>query len=550
MLKKRVYKILLLTLAALMPVMAFSPGCALERGKIMWFEHSTKKILADQAEPYGRDTYELYVAGNEYEGCQVAVNLPETCSDFTLVIAGEGIVPGAGSDTTVSAEIYREHFISAPKYTPFFQVEPEKEGLYEEYPDPLSPLNGTLTVRAHETTPFYILVHAGKEAAPGDYKAVITAKSGDNVLGKCTLKIHVWAFRLSDTPAMSAVSDLSAYEISKVSGVSGDELQVLYEKYYDFMAEHKISPYSLPYDVLDERADKFIDDPRITGFRVRYGDDDYLRAVREKLLSVPGRLEKAYFYFLDEPSNEVAYMNLVDKSRHLLSVFPEARIVSPFFVDPDMFTGEDAIEYSTGSVNIWCPKLHCFDSFNIYNEAQQKRLKPLKERLSERRSMGEDVWTYVCWEPGEPYLNLYVNMPGIRHRLIFWQNYMLNANGFLYWSSNYWTRIKDPWTDMNTVSNLSPNVFGDGSLIYNGDKVGVDGACPSLRLEIIRDGIDDYEYMTMLEEAGVNREELLDMVAHLTPSLTEYTSDDYMIYRARIAMGNVLERLERVMNNE
>jgi len=164
--------------------------------------------------------------------------------------------------------------------------------------------------------------------------------------------------------------------------------------------------------------------------------------------------------------------------------------------------------------------------------------------------MGEDVWTYVCWEPGEPYLNLYVNMPGIRHRLIFWQNYMLNANGFLYWSSNYWTRIKDPWTDMNTVSNLSPNVFGDGSLIYNGDKVGVDGACPSLRLEIIRDGIDDYEYMTMLEEAGVDREELLDIVAHLTPSLTEYTSDDYMVYRARIAMGNVLERLERIMSNK
>jgi hypothetical protein len=42
--------------------------------------------------------------------------------------------------------------------------------------------------------------------------------------------------------------------------------------------------------------------------------------------------------------------------------------------------------------------------------------------------------------------------------------------------------------------------FGDGSLLYNGNKVGVDGACGSIRLEAFRDGIEDYDLIVMAKE--------------------------------------------------
>ena len=124
----------------------------------------------------------------------------------------------------------------------------------------------------------------------------------------------------------------------------------------------------------------------------------------------------------------------------------------------------------------------------------------MADRLAERRALGEDVWTYVCWEPGEPYLNLYINMQGIQHRLIFWQNYLLGANGFLYWSSNYWDRISDPWESGVTVNWLSDRVYGDGALLYNGSKVGVDGPCSSLRLEAVRDGVDVDEFIAFAKD--------------------------------------------------
>ncbi len=500
----------------------------------MWFEHSSKKILRDFTDPEGRAEYRLYLAKNEYEGCQVAVNYPVRREALTVSLTTDG-------SEGITAEVYREHYLPVTMSAPFLNVDGFVDGTYKEYPDALYPHTEPFSLSARTTEPLYILVHASKDAKAGDHDIKVLVRDGAETVSEGVLSVHVWDFALDDTPAMAAVSDLSAGSIASKSSAEGEEVQRLYNKYYDFMLEHHISPYSLPYDVLDDRADAYMSDPRVTGFRVGYGNDDYLRAVGEKLSSNPEWMKKAYFYFLDEPSTESSYMELVEKSAHLLEIIPEVRIVSPFFVDPDMYTGQDAVEYCFGSVNIWCAKLFCFDSDNIYSEAQRARLAPLRDRLIQRRAMGEDVWTYVCWEPGEPYLNLYVNMEGIQHRLIFWQNYLLGANGFLYWSSNYWSRIKDPWSDMATVNWLSDYVYGDGSLIYNGNKVGVDGACSSLRLELVRDGIDDYTYMAMLEERGVKREAIIDLVSKITPSLTDYTRDDELLYRVRIMLGETLE---------
>ncbi len=541
---RRAARLLTLILVAVI-MLSVSSGCGPRKGTVMWFEHSTKKILHDHTDPLGRAEYTLYLAGNEYEACQLAVRFPERQPEFTLTASAPARDGNAAEE--VSVEIFNEHYIPVTMSAPFLAVSPDEDGRAEEYPDALYPHSGPVSLPANTTQPFYVLVHAGREARPGEYEVLLTAKNGDTLLGEARLTVHVWDFVLDGAPAMTAVSDVSRYSMAKVTDPSmgEDEAQRLYEKYYEFAVEHHISPYSLPYNVLDERADKYLDDPRVTGFRVNYGDDDYLRAVAEKLSRKPEWLKKAYFYFLDEPGDEDRYMDLVRMSRHLLEIFPQARIVSPYFVNPDMYLGNDALEYCFGTVNIWCPKLFCLDRDrpqNIYTNKQLGKLAPMADRLAERRALGEDVWTYVCWEPGEPYLNLYINMQGIQHRLIFWQNYLLGANGFLYWSSNYWDRISDPWESGATVNWLSDRVYGDGSLLYNGSKVGVDGPCSSLRLEAVRDGVDDFTYLTMLENSGMSREEVLRIVRRLTASLTEYTGNDDLLYRARYSLGSMIEK--------
>ena len=326
----------------------------------------------------------------------------------------------------------------------------------------------------------------------------------------------------------------------RMVGLEGGDAERAYINYYKLLLEHGISAYSLPYDVLDGRADRYMSDKRVTGFRVDYRDDEYAAKAARKLRSDPEWLKKAYFYFLDEPLDEGMYEELVRRSRRLLEIFPEARIVSPFFVDPEMSDGRDGLEYSFGSVNIWCPKLSAFDTKNIYNEKQQKELEPLKDRLARRRGLGEDVWTYVCWEPGEPYLNLYVNMEGIRHRLIPWQMYMLGVNGFLYWSSNYWHYVDDPRTDMATVKWLSGKVYGDGSLIYGGR--GTAEAASSLRLEQLRSGFADFEYLKLIETLS-GPAEAASCAGVMVKGLTDYVTDDGELFRLKASMGERIEKL-------
>ncbi len=53
--------------------------------------------------------------------------------------------------------------------------------------------------------------------------------------------------------------------------------------------------------------------------------------------------------------------------------------------------------------------------------------------------MGEEVWWYVCCGPGKPYANFLVDMDGMAHRLLFWQQKQCNVEELLYWNTTYWS---------------------------------------------------------------------------------------------------------------
>ncbi len=85
--------------------------------------------------------------------------------------------------------------------------------------------------------------------------------------------------------------------------------------------------------------------------------------------------------------------------------------------------------------------------------------------------------------------------------MLFWQAWDNNVTGFLYWTVNWWINIRNikpmypegPIQFSKTGKILHNN--GDGLLVWPGPDM---TPYPSLRLEIIRDGIDDYEYLALL----------------------------------------------------
>ena len=230
-----------------------------------------------------------------------------------------------------------------------------------------------------------------------------------------------------------------------------------------------------------------------------------------------------------------------ERSRTLKKICPEMRQVSPFFANLEYDENTDVISILGDILEILCPKLACFNDDFIYNEEQKKKSKPFAQRMTEYQNQGKDLWAYVCWEPKEPYSNVFVDEVGLEHRIVFWQHYLYGIKGNLYWRVNYWDKIEDPWVDMATVPWLSPDVFGDGSLLYNGTKYGIFGPCGSVRFEAIRDGIEDCEILLMAEKV-LGREEVLKYVKKVTTSVTEHNPDADNFNNARHEICLALEK--------
>ncbi len=525
---------ILALIALLMLITCCLPGCDGIGGRTMWFETPTKKVLRD-SKPGRNASYTVYMAADEKEGCQAVVKYEFITGPVTVEIDK----PVNKDGDAIGVEVFLEDYVPTTYSQPFFTDE-SLNGVSVEYPDGLKPVPDDLVISSNEATPFYILFDS-KDAAPGDYVTEFRVIDRDEVIDKGKITVHVWNFSLPETRSMTAVSDLSAYSIQKMEKSEGEKTTELYVKYYEFLLDHNVCAYFLPYDILDERADKYMDDPRVTNFRVPYSDDDRIRAYYDKLSQKEEWLKKAYFYPLDEPSDAAAYNDLRRAGMRLTELFPNYRMVVPFFIDPAI-GDEDGIDYAEEYMNIWCPKLFCFDQENIYSEELAATKEPFADRMRAMCDRGDDLWWYVCWEPGDPYANLYVNMQGVKNRSIFWQAELYGVNGFLYWSSTFWDQIADPWNDANTVKWLTPYVYGDGSLLYSGRQVGVDGPCSSLRLEAVRDGIDDFELIQLAKKAGATDAQIKKIVNIVAKSITDYSTRDEDIVKARRELAKIIER--------
>jgi hypothetical protein len=155
-------------------------------------------------------------------------------------------------------------------------------------------------------------------------------------------------------------------------------------------------------------------------------------------------------------------------------------------------------------------------------------------------------------------------------------SYQYKLKGILIWQTTYWNSdaaspdgyLQNPWEEaMSFVKGygwpLGKQTIwgnGDGRFYYpvnrdpNNDKKTYAGRpVPSLRLEILRDGIEDYEYFVLLEKAIKNASAknkkvageasgLLNLPESIYTNETTYTKNpqDILEYRKKIAEYIVL----------
>lgn len=184
------------------------------------------------------------------------------------------------------------------------------------------------------------------------------------------------------------------------------------------------------------------------------------------------------------------------------------------------------------------------------------------ERAAASRSVGHQVWWYICCQPAPPYANMFIECPAIEGRLLMGaQTQRMKPDGFLYYQISIWNAasaiMSGPYTDWPVLT--YENYHGDGQWTC----VGPDGIpLPTIRLENFRDGLEDYAYAKLLEEKlrirGTGNGErgtdewirraraALAVPREVMDTMTNYTDDPAVLYRWRDAMADLIEEAQRL----
>ncbi len=296
-------------------------------------------------------------------------------------------------------------------------------------------------------------------------------------------------------------------------------------------------------------------DPELLGFREadpEYGPlfASYSGAMTEHLRQ-KGWLDRAYVYWFDEPDAhqyDFVRRGFEKIRRHA----PGLRGMLTEQVEPGL----------VGGPHIWCPLSPSFDPV----------------LAAERRRNGEQFWWYVCCGPKAPYATLFIDHPGTELRVWLWQTWQRGIEGILVWQATYWTSptaypdrahpqnpYEDPmgWVSGGAAGEKRPWGNGDGRFLYPPEAAAdgrpaapvLDGPVDSIRWEMLRDGIEDYEYLAELKRRldargsaldparAATLRALLEVPADITTDLTHFTTDPAPIERRREALARAIESL-------
>ncbi len=405
-------------------------------------------------------------------------------------------------------------------------VETEAPGLYQVdhvgwWPDPLVPQQqlpeGQMTAEPHECMPVWINFDCDGDTAPGVYSGWLSIRRKGRPLGRVPLQLRVYDVELPESTTVRTAFTLGSQYISGVYGERFDDDLMM--AYCGFVADHRINPDDLyrgvPPDI--ELLRRFARQGRLNAFNIRFlhsrdgwNDrdlrelagvlDPYIQRLREE-----GLAEHAYFYGWDEQGAE-SYAEIARVARFLHDRYPEIALMTTA-KDPT-FGLDSGLD---GLVDVWVPLTQ------EYN----------RERAQAARERGTQVWWYVSIATVHPYANWFVEYPAIEARLLWWMTWQQDVDGFLYYRMARWPNAQGPMIlDGRNRTGWDPQSFrtanGDGSLICPGP----DGPITTIRLENIRDGIEDHELLTMLAQKrgdeGARSRELCD---ELIASATEFTRD-------------------------
>ena len=501
----------------------------------IWSPYVTEKIYRDIAYDANKKTeayLNISMAKNEYESDQLIISAKSAIGSYDLHVSD--LVDGKGNIIPKEdISVYMQHYINVTK----------KNNYNNDYPvgytpDALIPMEYATKKRENKIEKdknqgLYITVKTQADTVSGKYTGSFELVA-DGTVKEIPVTVNVWDFTVPDS-----VNTQSCFMLNRNDIMNGelDNTEEMYKTYYETMLRYRISPMYVPgYDRGIESylqsIQYYYDRPGFSAYGIAHSsngqDIDYI-ALKEMLKSIAYicteetvYLEKAYYYIydlIDEPHN---YEGGGERAAHIIKSIDDTeelaieelnkegffqgksedfrqRVEKAMRNIPDVVTTYYDESFAETPLT-WCPTVEHFNDLEnreLYAEEQERK---------------GSLWWYTCASPNFPHPSYHIDDNLIGARILSWMQKAYNIDGNLYWATTTYNKIElnahgednitrpvDPYGDPQRMSERWI-ANGDGYLFYPGKKYGADHPFASLRLEAIRDGLEEYEYLNLLEE--------------------------------------------------
>ena len=553
---------------------ALLPGAP--AGVACWSQSSGRKVFRGRPAPTAQDrALRIAAARNEAEAAQLVVR-PER--------AAKGVRVQANLPPFLETEIRCVGYL-------LVDLPMDSMGARGLWPDPIFDQEPAgCDIAAGENQPFWITVKPRKGTKPGLYKGTVTVTASAGMKAfSVPVEVRVFGFDLPDRMTCETAFGLTfktvfAYHHAK----KPEDKAAIAAKYLDMYARHHITPYSPMYgaatptwtekwsngkaadsmptfawDDWDATVVKALEGRHFNTFRLPVkgkgsGEplsrrsreensarrkingvietnalfevfmDRYLKGI-ESHLREKGWLDEAYIYAFDEPHKEDFDYMKEDLGR-FKKYAPSLRRMVTMAPNEDMY----------GYVNLWCPITQQFN----------------REKAWARQALGEEVWWYITFSSKPPKVNEHVEHAGVDMRVWLWQTWLEKVTGVLIWETACWNRPavypdpekpQNPYEDTIVWARERPWNTGEGRYVYpprrcfETKEPVLEGPVDSIRFEMLREGVEDYEYFAILKRLDPANAHLTVPRAVAT-SLDDYSTDPAAMESFRIKLGEEIEK--------
>ena len=532
----------------------------------------TQKIRPADPPPAPRSAIALSCARNEFCAFQVAVSAPSGAAVTVSDLSTSDLAGSCGATLSASAAlVYREGLVDITTVS-------NAAGATGSWPDPLVPKVDAFfgeprnafpaQVPAGQTQGFWIELLVPPDQPPGLYTGKVTVKAADTSTAALDVSIQVRGFTLPSTSSLASAYgfDWDGPCVGHFGGYGPPscddaQLEALNALYFQDALNHRLTISGLVYappitsgqgdftafdalygPLLDGTALKgkaALQGARITS--IAYSGDRVSAsyAAWAAHFKAKGWFDRVFDYTCDEPPSGCAWTDIPTRAALVHGGDPAFRTLVTTSIASAQTHGV------LSSIDILVPIINAM--YDPMNGSQRSAYDAFLQGPNAR------LWMYQSCEPSSSCSNgdttsgqtgwptMFIDEPALTNRMMQWMDFAYQVSAELYYDTTYAmsTSTQSAWMTQYEFGNN-----GDGSLWYPGKPALVGGThdipIESLRMKMLREGLQDYEYLHLLATLGDGAFAQAEL-AKVVEAANSFTADPGVLEQARADMATRIE---------